>query len=191
MNSQCLEPWHRNYPNANVLNKWHFSTKKRETSPRSQTLIIISSLQKLAIWDHHLRLVPSVWNQECERALHNPCQKKIEDRYTWSWSEKIIDWDGLDDKKNLWNKQRMKTLCIAEILFPFSKNCRLRKNISPRSKSVTYCLIYSMMMVLRWSNMVLFVTLVHGFQSLTNVTKNSTLVVGRVLDRLLKTVKLL
>ena len=39
--------------------------------------------------------------------------------------------------------------------------------------------------------MVLFVTLVNGFQSLTNVTKNSMLDVGRVLDRPLKTIKLL
>ena len=33
MNSQSLEPRHRNYPNANFLNIWHFSSKKTGNKP--------------------------------------------------------------------------------------------------------------------------------------------------------------
>ena len=50
--------------------------KKRETSPRSQTLIMISSLQKLAIWDHHLPLVASDMKPRVRKSLAQPLPEK-------------------------------------------------------------------------------------------------------------------
>ena len=50
--------------------------KKRETSPRSQTLIIISILQKLAIWDHHLPLVASDMKPRVWKPGKIPARKK-------------------------------------------------------------------------------------------------------------------
>ena len=171
---------------------WKDGMSPWKTSPRSQTLIMILSFRKLAIWDHFLPLIASDLKPRVWKSLAQPLQEKKSKIDTPDVDLRKSLVESILMIKNLWNKQWMKPFCSAKVLFPFSKNCCLRKNISRRSKSVSYCLIYSMMkVVLRWFKMVLMVTLVNGFQSLTNVLKNSIVDVGRVLDRPLKTIKLL
>ena len=109
MNSQSLDPRHWNYPNPNFLIRWHFSMKKREKIQLSQTLIIISSLQKLAIWDHHLSSVASDQTKSVNPYLRLMWENPLL-RRTWWW-------------KNLWNKQRMNILWSV---LSTSMNSRLR-----------------------------------------------------------------
>ena len=63
-------------PKCKFFEQMDFSLKKRETSRRSQTLIIISSLQKLAIWDHHLPLVASDMKPRVWKSLAQPLPEK-------------------------------------------------------------------------------------------------------------------
>ena len=52
--------------------------KKRETSQHSETLIMVSILQKLGIWDHHLPSVASDMKPRVLKSLTLPLREKIQ-----------------------------------------------------------------------------------------------------------------
>ena len=85
-------------PKCNFLEKMEFIHEKTGNKPTQPNVNydLVSINYQFGITNFYQWL--QIWHQKCERASHNPCLKKIKDRYTYGWSKEILE---LDDKKSM------------------------------------------------------------------------------------------
>ena len=120
--------------------------KKRETSQHSQTLIMVSILEKLGTWDHHLPSVASDMKPRVLKSLTLPLREK----------KSNIDTPEVDMRKYLTETELMSKKNMEQTEEEDSLYCRslipILKKLSTKKKSLVKIKICQLLFDLQYDN---------------------------------------